>query len=295
MKITVIGFGEAGGILANDLRQQPRLQLTVWDIQATQPDGLAAMQQKATACGVRLAASMAEALQDAELIFSTVTAAAALTVAQQAAPLLRPGQTFFDLNSVAPDTKRAAARLIATRGAAYIDVAVMAPVPPKRLATPLLIGGSQGEAANARLRDLGLNSRLYSLEVGDASAIKMCRSVMIKGLEALTTECLSAARRYGVEQAVLDSLHASFPSLGWDDQLPHYLISRVAEHGQRRAEEMQEVVQTLHDVDVPAAMSAAIVTTQQGLVDALKARDLTYPQLTPFVWQTTLDKIYPIQ
>jgi hypothetical protein len=115
---------------------------------------------------------------------------------------------------------------------------------------------------------------------------------MIKGLEALTTECLSAARQYGVEQAVLDSLHASFPSLGWNAALPDYLISRVAEHGQRRAEEMREVVQTLQDVNVVPAMSQGIVTTQQGLVDALAQRDLNYQQLTPFVWQHTLDRIY---
>lgn len=168
----------------------------------------------------------------------------------------------------------------------------MAPVPPKRLATLLLLGGSQGATVNDLLQSLGLNSRLYSLQVGEASAIKMCRSVMIKGLEALTTECLSAARRYGVEQAVVDSLHASFPSLGWDDQLPHYLISRVAEHGQRRAEEMQEVVKTLHDVNVAPAMSAATAATQQGLVDALKAHDVTYAQLTPFTWQAAVDKIH---
>lgn len=292
MRITVIGFGEAGGIFAADLQQQPSLQLTVWDVKNTRPASSAAMQLKSSACGVRLAASLAEALQDAEIIFSTVTAAEALNAARHTAPFLRPGQTFLDFNSVAPETKRAAARLIGAQGAAYIDVAVMAPVPPKRLATPLLLGGSQGATINDLLQSLGLNSRLYSLQVGEASAIKMCRSVMIKGLEALTTECLSAARRYGVEQAVVDSLHASFPSLGWDDQLPHYLISRVAEHGQRRAEEMQEVVKTLHDVNVAPAMSAATAATQQGLVDALKAHDVTYAQLTPFTWQAAVDKIH---
>lgn len=294
MNITFIGFGEAGGILAQDLQAQGNT-VTAWDRKALAEETLPALQQKAQQGGVRLAASLADALQDATLVFSTVTASQALNVAQQAAPLLQAGQHFLDLNSVAPHTKRAAAEVINAAGASYIDVAVMAPVPPKRLATPLLIGGAQAEQVQPLLHQLGLNSRLLGGEVGEASAIKMCRSVMIKGLEALTTECLSAARQYGVEQAVLDSLHASFPSLGWNDQLPHYLISRVAEHGQRRAEEMQEVVKTLQDVKVPAAMSAAIVTTQQGLVDALNARALRYQQLTPFVWQETLDKIYPPQ
>ncbi len=123
----------------------------------------------------------------------------------------------------------------------------MAPVPPARLSTPLLIGGAQARALTERLSALGLNARYGADEVGKVSAIKMCRSVMIKGTEALTTECLFAAREYGVEEQVLASLHASFPSLGWNDALPGYLISRVAEHGIRRSEEMEEVVKTLRD------------------------------------------------
>lgn len=289
-KMTFIGFGEAGGILAAALAKQA--EVTVWDRKFDRAEYRAAMVEKADGAGVRVARSLGDALDGAELIFSAVTASEALNVAMAAAADLHPGQTFLDLNSVAPATKLAAAELIEARGADYIDVAVMAPVPPAGLKTPLLIGGKTAEALNVTLGSLGMNSQYRSRDVGEASAIKMCRSVMIKGLEALTTECLSAARQYGVEQAVLDSLHASFPSLGWNGALPDYLISRVAEHGQRRAEEMREVVQTLQDVNVVPAMSQGIVTTQQGLVDALAQRDLNYQQLTPFVWQHALDRIY---
>ncbi|MGE9551132.1 DUF1932 domain-containing protein [Erwinia amylovora] len=291
INITFIGFGEAGGLFARELSQVA--QVTVWDRKFARQETRQAMEDKAASSGVRIARSLSEALLDARLIFSTVTASEALNVAMAAAVDLKGGQTLLDLNSVAPATKLAAAEVIEATGAAYIDVAVMAPVPPKRLKTPLLIGGITAETVDSQLRELGFNSQYRSREVGEASAIKMCRSVMIKGLEALTTECLSAARQYGVEQAVLESLHASFPSLGWDARLPDYLISRVAEHGQRRAEEMREVVQTLQDVNVPAAMSQAIVATQQGLVDSLTRRGLRYSQLTPFIWQQTLDRIYP--
>jgi 3-hydroxyisobutyrate dehydrogenase-like beta-hydroxyacid dehydrogenase len=289
-RVTLVGFGEAGAILAEEM-QARGVQVAVWDSQLL-GETRGAMLAKATRCGVRLALSLADAVQGSALVFSAVTAANALSVAAQCAPLLSDGQVFLDLNSVAPNTKRAAAALVEQHGADYLDVAVMAPVPPQRLATPLLIGGPRAEEIGPRLNGLGFNSRVWGREVGEASAIKMCRSVMIKGLEALTTECLSAARRYGVEQAVMDSLHASFPSLGWQDQFPHYLISRVAEHGRRRAEEMQEVVKTLQDVQVPPAMSQATAQTQQGMVDALAARDLTYAELTPFVWQQVVDTLY---
>lgn len=239
MTIAFIGFGEAGGILAADLAREHAV--TMWDCKLNGPER-EAMGKKARDSRVQVGNSLAQALEGATLVFSTVTAGEALKVAQQAAALLQPGQYFLDLNSVAPETKRQAAEHFLP--GAYIDVAVMAPVPPARLQTPLLIGGPQAEAIAPRLQRLGLNARYGASTVGQVSAIKMCRSVMIKGLEALTTECLFAAREYGVEEEVLSSLHHSFPSLGWTGAFPDYLISRVAEHGIRRSEEMEEVVKT---------------------------------------------------
>ncbi|HDY6873749.1 TPA: DUF1932 domain-containing protein, partial [Klebsiella pneumoniae] len=123
------------------------------------------------------------------------------------------------------------------------------------------------------------------------SAIKMCRSVMIKGLEALTTECLFAAREYGVEEEVLSSLHHSFPSLGWTGAFPDYLISRVAEHGIRRSEEMEEVVKTLRDVGSVGIMSEAIAKSQRQLPEQMAARSLSYRQLMPFDWKTLVARL----
>ena len=141
------------------------------------------------------------------------------------------------------------------------------------------------------LAPLDFNVRVVAEDVGVASAIKMCRSVMIKGLEALTTECLSTARQYGAEDAVLASLHKSFPSMGWDAELPHYLISRVAEHGRRRAEEMEEVAKTAADVGVAPNMSLAIVATQHGLVERMAAQGMTYADTVPFDWTRLVDAL----
>lgn len=284
--ITFIGFGEAGGILAGDLAREN--DVTIWD-RKLQGAERAAMREKAHLAGVRVADSLAQALEGAALIFSTVTAGSALEVALAAAEYVREGQFFLDLNSVAPETKRIAANRFLP--GAYLDVAVMAPVPPARLSTPLLIGGAQARALTERLSALGLNARYGADEVGKVSAIKMCRSVMIKGLEALTTECLFAAREYGVEEQVLASLHASFPSLGWNDALPGYLISRVAEHGIRRSEEMEEVVKTLHDAGGAGLMSRATAQAQRQLPQSMAARDLNYAQLVPFDWKALAAKL----
>jgi len=282
-RIGLIGFGEAGGILAEDLRAQG-LQIQVYDRLLGAPETRAEMQRKAERLDVQLAASADAAARDAQLIISAVTAGSALQVAQQLAPQLRAGQRFMDINSVAPASKRAARDAIEPCGAHYIDAAVMAPVPPQRLRTPILLGGRQAPSVATALNALGCNTRVVAGDIGAASAIKMCRSVMIKGLEALASECLSSARRYGAEDEVLASLHKSFPSMGWDGALPHYLFSRVAEHGRRRAEEMEEVARTVRDVGVEPLMSEAIVRVQRGLVDRLELMGLSYCDLQPFDW-----------
>jgi 3-hydroxyisobutyrate dehydrogenase-like beta-hydroxyacid dehydrogenase len=168
----------------------------------------------------------------------------------------------------------------------------MAPVPPQRLNTPILLGGTQAPALAAALQLLGFNVQAFSDKVGVACAVKMCRSVMIKGLEALAMECLSTARQYGVEQPVLESLHKSFPSMGWNADLPHYLISRVAEHGRRRAEDMIEVARTVEEVGIAPRMSQAIAEVQAGLVDAMDEAETQYADMLPFDWANLVDALY---
>lgn len=285
-RITLIGLGEVGTILATDLKKQhPALDVAAFDKQTDSP----VIRQRARDAGVSFALSVEDAVKNSQIIFSAVTAAESLKVVGTVARHLTPGQFFLDLNSVSPHTKREAMALIEQAGGNYIDVAVMAPYPPARLKTPLLLGGTHVYAISEWLNETGFNSNVHSNTVGEASAIKMCRSVMIKGLEALTAECLSAARQYGIEQEVLASLHASFPSLGWNAQFPHYLISRIAEHGKRRAEEMREVVKTLEDVGVAPNMSSGTVLAQQGMVDALGAKGIRYTDLEPFDWGKTVD------
>lgn len=289
-RIALIGFGEAGGILGTDLAAQG-VAVSTYDRLTLEPSTRSLLEARAAAAGVRLAETTARAVEGATWVISAVTAGSALEVAREVAPALGPGQLFIDINSVAPNTKRAARELIEATGASYIDAAVMAPVPPKRLKTPILLGGAQAAALVSELTRLGFNVRAVSEEIGVASAIKMCRSIMIKGLEALTAESMATARRYGAEEEVLRSLHQSFPEMGWNDQQPHYLISRIAEHGRRRAEEMEEVAKTAADVGVSPHMSQATVLAQRGLVDAMAAQGLNYAALEPFDWTRLVDTL----
>lgn len=287
-RVALVGFGEAGGLLGQGLAAAG-LEVAAYDILVDEPGARALLAARTEAAGVRLCDTLAEALREAQLVISAVTAAAAAQAALDAGRLLRPGQVFLDINSVSPETKRADQRAIEAGGADYVEAAVMAPVPPYGLKVPMLLGGRRAADLAPRLTALGMNARAVAENIGVASAIKMCRSVMIKGLEALATESLTAARRYGAEDAVLASLAETFPGMGWTEGQPDYLISRVAEHGRRRAEEMREVAATLRDAGVAPTMSEASAQVQDALVDAMQAAGIAYDRGRPFSWRELAD------
>jgi 3-hydroxyisobutyrate dehydrogenase-like beta-hydroxyacid dehydrogenase len=250
----MIGFGEAGATFSRAASWASRA--CAYDIA---PNRAAAMRE----AGVRPAASAAEALECAPLVLSLVTADQALLAAEQAAELILPGAIWCDMNSVAPDTKRAAAAAIEAAGGRYADVAVLAPVNPAALAVPLLVSGPCAADAQAALAGLGFsNARVVGEKVGQASAIKLIRSVMVKGIEALTDEMMAAADAAGVAGEVLASLDASEKALPWQARAA-YNRERMAAHGQRRAAEMEEAAKMLEALGVDPVMTRGTVIRQR--------------------------------
>jgi 3-hydroxyisobutyrate dehydrogenase-like beta-hydroxyacid dehydrogenase len=167
---------------------------------------------------------------------------------------------------VSPDTKRANSAAVEKSGASYVEAAVMAPVPPHGLKVPILLGGKAASQVADLLGPAGMKLEVGSDVIGQASAIKMCRSIMIKGLEAITTECFMTARRYGVEDTIVASLDQSYPSIDWEKQAG-YLIGRVVEHGRRRAAEMREVADTVASTGLEPIMATAIADRQDWVAD----------------------------
>ena len=251
------------------------------------------MLERARVANVRASDTFEEAVAGAQVVISAVTASSSADVAAKAAGLLRPGQVLLDINSVSPAKKVSNAAIVEAAGADYVEAAVMAPVPPQRLRVPMLLGGKKAVALAEELRAVGMNTTALSDQIGVASAVKMCRSIVIKGLEALALESMLAARRFGAEREVLESLQGTFPSMGWTDKLPDYLVSRVAEHGRRRAAEMREVARTLEDVNVQPTMALATAERQDWLIDAMQAKGLKYSSLsTPFSWRELVDLLH---
>lgn len=270
MRIAFIGFGEAGRAFHASLAQaDPSLGFACYDI-LFDTDGMAgATARAAAAAGIAPAASAAQAAAAADWVVSAVTADSSLDAARSVADALGPGRTFLDVNSVSPGRKREAAALIEPAGAAYVDVAVMAPVHPHGHRTPVLLGGGIAPDLAATLSRLGFRFDVAGPEVGSAAAIKLVRSIFMKGLEAITVETLLAAEATGCMDRVARSLQASFPGLGWPG-FAAYEIERSLRHGTRRAAEMRESARMLDELglDGTIARTIAAVHARMGALGA---------------------------
>ena len=257
--VALIGLGEAGRIIAGDLQARGVGRITAYDPLFEDPESGPSL--NAAKLEIEACASASDAAQGAGLVICAVTAAQALAAAEAAAPGIGQGAYFIDLNSASPGTKAEAGRAIDAKGGRYVEAAVMSSVPGKGLKTPMLLGGTHAAAFLDYARELQMNASVFSETIGLASATKMCRSVMIKGTEALLAECLLTARHYGVEETVLGSLSDMLPNPDWE-KTARYMISRSLIHGRRRAEEMREVARTVSEAGVEPLMSSAIAQRQ---------------------------------
>lgn len=262
-RIAMIGFGEAATAFVSGWALADPSRITAYDIKSGLPDHRAAMAARQAAHGVTGAPDLACGLGDADLVFCLITAdrAAEAAMAAAASGALKPGALWLDGNSCAPDTKRQAATAIEGAGGHYIDMAVMAPVHPKKHLVPVKLAGPKAQAAAAALAALGMRPEVVGDVVGEASTIKMLRSVMIKGLEALVAECFLSARRAGVEEQVIASLEASDPDIAWRKR-GAYTIERMVVHGARRAAEMREVAKTVEGLGLYPGLSRATADWQ---------------------------------
>ncbi|WP_027016031.1 DUF1932 domain-containing protein [Comamonas composti] len=291
-RIGLVGYGEVGRILAEDLRAQG-LPVAAFDLKlgtAAQTPLRAHAQQH----GVQLAGSHEALAGASDFVISAVTASQTLIAARACAPAMRAGAFYLDFNSASPGAKQAAGALIDAGGARYVEGAVMTSIPPYRIKVPLLLGGAFAAALAAQINPLGFDAKVASDRLGVASATKMCRSVMIKGLEAMVIESFSAARHYGVEDEVLASLHETFPGMDWE-KLGAYFFQRVIEHGRRRSEEMFESANTVRDTGMPAFSAQGTAERQAFMADLSQAGIFGEPGQPGFArsadWRTEADRL----
>ena len=272
--IAFIGLGEAASSIISGWGNLRNKQIKAYDIKLHSVETKEEIIARAKELNIRIKLFLHELIKGSDLIFSTVTADQSLKVARESCQFIKDGAYFFDLNSCAPSSKKSACKSIETNGGGYVDVAVMAPVYAKKNLVPLLISGDKAFQAHAILEKLPMDVKIIEGPVGRASTIKMVRSIMVKGLEALTAECALAAVEANVLEEVSSSLSESHP---YFDILKHsiYNFERSLSHGKRRAEELKEVSKMLEDLRLANHMSKATAIWQYNIGSLEKTNSMS--------------------
>ena len=263
-KIAIIGFGEAGQYIGRGLAREGKTQISAYDLRHAEP----ALIEAAKSGGIALRDSPA-AVEGVTFVFSFVTASSAVDAVRAAAKHLKPGQIYIDCNSVSPATKRAVADAVAASGATFIEAAIMAPVPGPDHKVPILVSAPGAPAVAARLNAIGMTIDVAGERIGDASLSKMLRSIFIKGIEALMLESLTAARRAGIEERIIDSVQQTIPGIDWR-ALAAYNFERTATHGKRRAAEMYESAATVAELGLDPFVTEGIARRLEWAHEQLK-------------------------
>jgi 3-hydroxyisobutyrate dehydrogenase-like beta-hydroxyacid dehydrogenase len=264
-----LGLGEDGFHIARGLIEAGIPSVPAFDIHQDTPGRGDIFKTPAATAGATLVAHNPELAGSCNLILSTVTADRALIAARQTAPYLTARHTYADMNSVSPVTKQAIALTTANTGAVFVEVAIMAPVPPHGHKDPLFAGGPDASDFITLLSPFGIRAEAVKGPIGGAAAAtRMCRSIMVKGLEAVITECMPGASFYGADERVAASLSESFPGID-RPALADYMTGPLMLHGQRRAREMEEAAETLRAADVDPIMTEAIIRRMDRSVEAV--------------------------
>lgn len=265
-RIAFIGMGEAGGLLAEGLIVAGADVRATYDILIDDPAKRAALLAKTQKIGLSASPNARDAVAGAEVVIAAVVSDQVVIAARNVAPHLKPGQFYLDINSASPRMKREAAALVEVNGAHFVEAAVMDLVPPHGHNVPMLLAGAKAGELAGLLTPYGMNARAVGAKIGSASAIKMSRSVFMKGFTAILIECLAAANKLGAEEEVLDSLQVSFPELDWR-KISDYYAPRLVKHARRQAAEMNEVAETLEELGIEPMTALSTADRLQWLAD----------------------------
>jgi 3-hydroxyisobutyrate dehydrogenase-like beta-hydroxyacid dehydrogenase len=277
--IGFIGFGEVVRTFARGLASEGAGPIMAYHPGRRNAEKWSRLSAEAEAIDVQLTGSIDELIGRAHIIFSAVVPGAALRVAQQMAAHLTPAHIYVDVNSTSPAAKQQMAAAVTTAGARFVDVAIMNAVIESGHRTEMLICGDGADALVAAMTPFGMRLVPVGPMAGRAAAIKMCRSLILKGLASLFTESLVAARRFGVDEAVLAGIQETYPDLDWT-RLAEFMLWRTARQAERRAQELEHAAETIASVGIAPIMARAASQRFQWVAD-LDLADRFEPDHSP--------------
>lgn len=264
--IGFIGFGEAAFYISDGLISDGIQHVHAFDIMANDPVVGQVIKVRANSANVNLASSLSELIESSNVIFCATSAKYALAIAKEAASFVRKKQHYVDLNSASPKVKKEIASVIGGSGALFVDAAVMEVVPPYRHKVPISVSGEGAFTFATLVEPYGMNITVINDQPGSASAMKMTRSIFMKGFTALLTETLIAAYKTGIDKEIMASIKNTLSNHPLEE-LVNLLMTRTAIHAERRVSEMEEVISTLKEMKLDYSISQATKGKLQQLVD----------------------------
>lgn len=262
-QLVFIGFGEAAYNISLGLASEGFTNMAAYDAFMDDPQRGTVIRQRAQAAGVPLI-SLEEACSEGQFIASMNSAKVAVDVASGIIPRLKSGQVYVDLNSASPAVEEKIDKIPRTEGVLFCDAGVMGTVPGNRHKVPMFLAGDGAAAFCDAFRPYGMKLTVLDAPAGGASAIKMLKSVVMKGLPQLMFESYAAAEKYGVLDTLAESLSESLNGKTVE-KLSNTFIARTMIHAERRSAEMRDVVSTLESLGVDASMSKATVAKLDAL------------------------------
>ena len=242
LKIAILGLGEAGSHFANDL-----VNLGV-EVVGFDPKPIRKLNDAIT-----VKASNAEAVQGADIIFSANLSSVSENIANELVNSLKPNQFFCEMNTSGPEKKQKIASILKPTGVKMIDLAIMAPVPPKGIMTPLLASGEFASDFSEKVKPLNLDlSILENSKIGDAATRKLLRSIVYKGIAAVVCEAMEAGESFGMESYIRSQISSL---IGGNHDLIDRFVEGSRTHATRRMHEMDAVIEMLEAQGIEQIMT----------------------------------------
>lgn len=285
IRLGLIGFGEIGNCLGAGVRGNGLASVASYDIAAFDGPYSGLIQSRAAAAGVTLVRSPAELAAAADLILGVTPGSASQDSARAIAPHLGARHAFADVASATPKVKQAVAAILADTGATLADASIMG-TPKDGVGMPILASGPAAAAVRDALVPWGMNITAVEGKLGTASGIKILRSVLMKGIEALLAEMLLGARHYGIDAQVLGSAAKSLSSRPFMD-IAHGMLTTSVIHATRRAEEVEMAADALRDAGIDPILTAA-TAARLRLIESLGIKEKLGGQI-PASYEDALD------
>ncbi|VVM32955.1 DUF1932 domain-containing protein [Terribacillus sp. AE2B 122] len=285
MKLGFVGFGEAAYEMALGLHSEGIDKFYAFDALLDEPSLSERIRERASEANVELVGSANEVLDLCTIVIAAVPANKTLEVARSLTDSFEENLVYVDVSAATPEVKKQVASVVEGKGSLFVDAAMLGPLPVYKHKVPISASGSGTDLFIENLANYGMQITKISDNPGDASALKLIRSIYMKGVVGLMVEFLEAAKTYGVEEPAIRSIDETMNAKTFVETM-NRLVTGSALHAKRRAVELSGSIEMLQGSNLDASISIAAQKKLERLAE-LNIPD-RYKGSKPDTWEEIL-------